>query len=76
MLIYKVKHILLENEAAQTRPYNMTQLAASLDISHKHLLHLIKQGRSQDIERIAKGLDVNPSQLNQEIPNARRNRLD
>ena len=64
MLIYKVKHILLENEAAQTRPHNMTQLAASLDISHKHLLHLIKQGRPQDIERIAKGLNVTSAQLN------------
>jgi len=63
MLYYKVKRILLENEESKTRPFNVTQLAAAMDISDRHLRNLMKRGHPEDIERIAKGLDMDPQQL-------------
>ena len=55
MLIYKVKKILLDNQAANVRPQNMTQLAASLDISHRYLLELIRRDHRLVAERVATG---------------------
>ena len=63
MLEYKVKRILLDNEYAQTRPLNMTQLAQAMDMSERHLRNLLKRGREDDIERIAKGLRIAVDQI-------------
>jgi len=63
MLEHKVKRILLDNEYAQARPYRMTHLAAALDISERHLRNLLKRGRQDDIERIARGLNIDPVYL-------------
>ena len=64
MLELKIKKILLNNKFSNGWPSNMTQLAAAVKVSDRHLRHLIKQGRPQDIDRIAKGLGVEPTQLN------------
>ena len=63
MLEYKVKRFLLDNEFSKTRPLNMTQLAAVMEISDKHLRTLMRRGRLDDVERIAKGLGIEPAQL-------------
>ena len=63
MLKLKVKRILLENQFVGVRPGNMTQLAAAMEISHKHLLDLLHRGREDDVKRIAVGLGIPFDQL-------------
>jgi len=58
MFAYQVKKILLKNQFSGKSPNNMTQLAAALGISYKHLRDLIRLARTQDIDRIARGLGV------------------
>lgn len=63
MLELKVKRILLDNKFSGTGPGTMTQLAAAVGISHKHLLDLLRRGRQDDIDRIANGLGVDSAYL-------------
>ena len=63
MLRLKVKKKLLENQFSGKVPANMTQLAAAVGISPKHLYFLLDHGRPQDIDRIAKGLGISKDQL-------------
>lgn len=64
MLAHKVQKILLDNKFAKIQPSTMNQLAARIGISYKRLTELINRAREDDIERIAKALDVDSSELN------------
>lgn len=63
MLIVKVQQILVENRHNKREPKTMTQVAATVGISERRLYQLIDLGRPEDIERIAKGLGVEPTEL-------------
>ena len=63
MLDLNVQKIFLRNKALGVRPTNFTQLAALMDISYKHLRHLINRGREDDVERIAKAWGVRSDDL-------------
>jgi len=64
MIGMKVQQILVENRHTGKLPRTMTDLAAGMGISERQLYQIFKDPKPADIERIARGLGVDPSILN------------